>query len=134
MTLPPALRRFSRYASIGVLALSFDLAFLYFLTSILGVAYYVSTPIAFLIATSGNYVFNRLHTFRGTTRSWHGGYAYFISMALSGAAITTAGVVALVSYASLPYFVARVLVAGVVGFGNYLFNLYVNFKVVGIHE
>jgi len=46
-----------------------------------------------------------------------------------GAFVTTALVTALVLYLNLYYLVARILVAGLVGIGNYLFNAHFNFKV-----
>ena len=34
----------------------------------------------------------------------------------------------------LYYLAARILVAGVVGYANYLFNLYFTFKVADVHD
>ncbi len=129
----PAVRRFTRYAVVGVSTLLFDLALLWCLTELLGVPYYVSTPFAFLVAVSINYLLSRAHVFHGTERHIHHGYAYFIGIAALGALVTTSGVAFLVSFFGLYYLLARVLVAGVVGIGNYLLNLYFNFKVVGHH-
>jgi len=106
---------------------------LYFTVSVAGVPYYVATPISFLIAVSVNYAASRRFVFSGTERSWHGGYAYFIFAALAGAIVTTGLVAILVSLLGLYYLIARVLVAGIVGIANYLFNLYFNFRVVGKH-
>lgn len=30
-----------------------------------------------------------------------------------------------------PYLLVRIIIAGIIGAGNYLFNLYLNFKVAG---
>jgi putative flippase GtrA len=106
---------------------------LYAAVSVAHVPYYVATPISFLIAVSCNYVLSRQLVFSATERSWHRGYVYFAVIAVLGAAITTGLVALLVSYVGLHYLIARILVAGLVGIGNYLFNLYVNFKVVGKH-
>jgi putative flippase GtrA len=129
----PAIQRFLRYAVVGVSTLCFDLLLLYIATSLLHIPYYLSTPGAFLIAVSINYFISRTHVFKGTERAIHHGYAYFISVALAGAVLTTSLVALLVTFAHLYYLLARVLVAGVIGIGNYLFNLYVNFRVVGKH-
>ena len=130
----PALKRFIRYASVGVSTLLFDLGMLYVAVSLIGVPYYVATPITFLIAVSCNYVLSRHFVFKDSARSWHVGYSYFAVVAILGAFVTTALVAGLVSYLGLYYLVARILVAGLVGIGNYLFNLYFNFKVVGKHK
>ncbi|MFZ1987623.1 MAG: GtrA family protein [Minisyncoccia bacterium] len=125
------MRRFFRYTLVGVSTLLFDLGLLYLLTSIAGVPYYLSTPISFCIAVSINYAVSRNIVFRGTKRPWGHGYLYFAGVALLGASVTTGLVAALVAYLGLYYLFARILVAGVVGMGNYFFNLYVNFNVAG---
>jgi putative flippase GtrA len=106
---------------------------LYTAVSILGIALYIATPASFLIAVSINYALSRRIVFCKTERTWHKGYALFIVAALLGAMITTAVVTTLVTYAGLYYLVARIIAAGIVGMGNYLFNLYVNFNVAGKH-
>ncbi|MDB5189287.1 MAG: GtrA family protein [Parcubacteria group bacterium] len=131
--LSPASRRFLRYAAVGVATLSFDLLLLAALTQLLHIPYYISTPFAFLVAVSINYVVSRAFVFRGTERPVHHGYAYFILLALAGAVFITASVAFLVTYVHLYYLVARVLVAGFVGIANYLINLHFNFRVAGHH-
>lgn len=129
----PSVKRFLRYAVVGVSTLSFDLVLLFIATEFLHIPYYISTAGAFLIAVSINYFISRAHVFKGTERTIHHGYAYFIAVALLGAFLTTSLVTLLVSFAHLYYLLARVLVAGIIGIGNYLFNLHVNFKVAGKH-
>jgi len=130
----PGVRRFLRYSLVGVSTLSFDLLLLYALTQYLSVPYYIGTPIAFLIAVSINYAVSRAFVFHGTKRKVHHGYFYFLSFALLGAVAITGVVTLLVTYVHLYYLVARILVAGVVGIANYLGNLHLNFKVVGVHH
>lgn len=129
-----SIARFLKYMSVGVSTLSFDLLLLVVLTEWLHVPYYIATPGAFLVAVTINYLVSRRHVFTGTTRRLHTGYAYFIAFALMGASITTLGVALLVTYLGLYYLVARILVAGVVGIGTYLSNLFFNFKVAGKHH
>jgi putative flippase GtrA len=126
--------RFLRYALVGGSTLLFDLLLLTMLTELVHIPYYVSTPLAFLVAVSVNYFISRAFVFVGTERNVHHGYLYFIIIAITGALVTTGLVTLLVQYAHLYYLVARVAVAGIVGIGNYLFNLYINFRVVGKHQ
>lgn len=130
----PTVLRFLRYSLVGGSTLLFDLILLYLITTYGGVPYYIGTPLAFLVAVSVNYFISRRFVFGGTTRGHGLGYSYFITAALVGAGVTTLGVALLVTYAGLYFMFARVLTAGVVGIGNYLFNLFYNFKVVGLHE
>ena len=129
-----ALARFMRYTAVGVSTFLLDLAMLYGAVHFVGIPYYIATPISFLLAVSCNYAISRSFVFRETKRSWGTGYAYFIFVALAGAAATTALVSALVVSFDLFYLYARVLVAGIVGITNYLINLHLNFKVVGTHK
>ncbi len=129
-----ALYRFARNTTVGVLTFLFDLALLYVAVSVLGISYLIATPIAFLIGSSCGYVLSRRYVFKGTERSVHVGYVYFVGVALFGAAITTALVAVFVSSFALHYLIARTLVAGIVGIGNYLFNLHINFDVAGKHH
>lgn len=131
--LTPGVRRFLRYAAVGVSTLTFDLVLIALLTQVFGVPYYLSTPLGFLIAVSINYFLSRRLVFTGTERPLHHGYAYFIAIALVGATAITGAVYLLVTYAGLYYLIARVLVAGVVGIANYLTNLHFNFRVAGRH-
>lgn len=131
--LSPATIRFMRYAAVGISTLAFDLVLLYVLTEYVGIPYYIGTPLAFLVAVSINYLISRRLVFKGTARNHTTGYTYFIIIALVGATATTTGVAFLVQYGHLYYLLARVLVAGFVGVGNYLANLFFNFKVVGHH-
>jgi putative flippase GtrA len=133
MRIHPGSLRFVRYSLVGVGTFAIDLALLYVATSIIGIPYYISTPCAFLIAVSINYSISRRFVFGKTERTWHHGYMYFASVAIAGAMATTSLVAFLVSVWGLYYLTARVIVAGVVGIGNYLFNLFINFKVVGKH-
>lgn len=129
----PSVKRFLRYFVVGASTLSFDLLLIYLATEFLHIPYYVSTFGAFLIAVSINYFISRRHVFRGTERKIHYGYVYFIGVALLGSLITTGLTTLLVTYAHLYYLLARLLVAGIVGIGNYLFNLHINFRVAGKH-
>lgn len=130
----PAVRRFLKYSVVGVATLSFDLLLLAALTQLLSIPYTISTPLAFLVAVSINYAISRTFVFRGTERTVHRGYIYFLCIAGAGAFVVTAGVYLLVTYAHLYYLVARIAIAGFVGIANYLTNLHWNFRVAGKHS
>ncbi len=129
----PAVQRFFKYALVGGSTFLFDLLLLWVLTEFFLVPYQLSTAFAFLVAVSINYFVSRRYVFKGTERRMHHGYLYFILVACGGAAVVTGAVAFLVTFLSMHYLVARVLVACFVGIGNYLFNLHFNFKVAGHH-
>lgn len=128
------IKRFARYASVGVSTFLLDLAMIYAAVTYLQAPYAPTVFISFLIAVSCNYALSRTHVFHGTERKWHHGYAGFMGVALIAASVTTALAAALVSIFGMQFLVARSIIAGLVGMGNYLFNLYVNFKVAGRHR
>lgn len=127
------MRRFLRYAAVGVSTLTLDLLFLAAMTELMGVPYFIAVPVAFLATATLNYAISRKHVFRGTMRPVHHGYAYFITLAVCGAALTTAGTAFFVEALGFYYLFARVFVAGFVGTANYLINLHYNFRVAGHH-
>jgi putative flippase GtrA len=129
--MPHSLKRFVRYTAVGVSTFVLDLGMLYVATSFIGIPYYLATPCTFLIAVSINYVISRRFVFKGTTRSLHGGYAYFIFIALFGALVTTVGVTALVSLFGFYYIHARIAMSFIVGTMNYFLNLFLNFRIAG---
>ena len=128
------IKRFARYSSVGVSTFLLDLAMLYTAVTYLGVSYPVAVFVSFLVAVSCNYALSRAHVFHGTERKWHHGYASFMSVALIAASATTALAALLVSVFGVQFLIARTAIAGLIGMGNYLFNLYVNFKVAGKHH
>lgn len=123
------MHRFLRYIVIGVSTFALDFCILYLLTSGLGIPYFISTPIAFLIGVSVNYPFSRKYAFTGTRRPWKSGYVYYMTTAILAAILTAVLVVVLVEYLELYYLLARVIVAALVGVLGYFFNYYVNFRL-----
>lgn len=127
------LKRFVKYSGVGVSTFLFDLLLLFVLTDFLSVNYLVATTLAFLIAVSINYYVSRKYVFKATSREVRKGYVIFIIIALIGALLVTAGMFVLVDLLQINYLFARILIAGVVGFWNYIMNLFVNFRVAGNH-
>lgn len=129
--IPTGVVRFLRYVTVGVSTFLLDLAMLYTATSIIGIPYYIATPCTFFIAASINYTISRQFVFKGTKRPILRGYEYFILIALCGALVTTFGVTMFVTYLGIYYIYARIVMSGIVGTGNYLLNLFLNFRVAG---
>jgi putative flippase GtrA len=108
--------------------------FAFLFTHVFGWHYLFATGIAFLTAVSINYLLSRRFVFKGTLRSVHAGYVGFLSIAALGLLWVTGLMFVCVEYLGWGYLPDRVAVAAVVGIWNYLLNLYVNFKVVGMHR
>jgi putative flippase GtrA len=129
----PGIIRASKYALAGVSTFGLDLALLFVAIDVLHVGTIPATGGAFLIAISLNHILARNFVFSETARPMQEGFSLFLFGALVGACLSMTLMYLLQYGLELHYLTARVLVAGVVGAGNYLYNLYVNFRVVGIH-
>jgi len=126
-----SVRRFAKSFGVGLVTFSLDLALLFLFIDVFHMYYLLSAATAFIIATSINYVLSRRYVFLGTDRPVHSGYAFFILIGVVGVCAITVLMYLFVDILHLHYIVSRVLVAFVVGWWNYLMNLYVNFRVAG---
>jgi len=131
--MPPAVKRFLKYSFVGVSTFLFDLLFLFLLIDVLLVNYIVATGLAFLVAVSINYCISRKYVFKGTVRPFKIGYIIFISSSLLSLLIIISCMYVMVEILAFNYLVSRISIAGITGFGNYVLNLVVNFKVKGMH-
>lgn len=129
----PTIVRFLKYVAVGGGTFGFDLILMGLFIKLLGMPYPVATYTAFLIAVSINYTLSRHFVFRGTERSVEMGYFNMLAAAAAGAFITMSLTVGVVKVTGLDALVARLPVAAMVGVSNYLFNLYINFRVAGRH-
>lgn len=125
--------RLIRYVVVGVSTFLIDLVILFALTKFFSVPYTYAVAIGFIIGISLNYTISRAWVFRGTERHIHHGYAYFLGGGLVSLTAILTLVTVFVERFGIPLIFARIVVSGIVGCGNYLFNLYLNFKVVGKH-
>ena len=123
------IKRFIGYSGFGILAYSFDILLIYLFVTV-GVPYYVAVPVAFLIATSGHYVGIHFTVFSDSTRGTMSAYGLFILIMGANAVLITILVTGLIEYASLNLYVARTLVATLVGVLSFYLNSKYNFKVI----
>lgn len=131
--MPLSIQRFLTYSVVGATTFAFDLALLFVLTDLFGVHYLSAAGGAFLIAVSCNYLISRRYVFKKTKTHLGRGYLNFFCIAGVGLLIVTGGMYILTTQLGVNYYIARIGIAGLTGFWNYLLNLYLNFKVAGSH-
>ena len=124
-------KRFSRYTLIGFSTFVFDLSLLWVMVSLWKIYYLYAAAVSFLMAVSLNYFLSRRWVFKGSHRTPFGGYLYFLKTAIAGSALTVFLMWAFTAITGGSYLIIRIAVAALVGMGNYLANLYLNFKVAG---
>ncbi|MEN9390580.1 MAG: hypothetical protein RLZZ283_680 [Candidatus Parcubacteria bacterium] len=121
--------RFVGYSVLGTSAFAVDLGLIYIFYEIVGLAYTISVPLAFLIATSIHYGAARALVFHDTTRPLGSGYLFFICIMVTNALIITGLVYLLVEYVEMNLYIARIGVAGIIGLVSFYMNARYNFKV-----
>ena len=126
-------KRFMRYTVAGLSTFFFDLFLLFVFIDYFHINYLVATSTAYLIAVTINYYLCRTHVFHGTERRVHTGYVYFVVIALMGMGIVTFGMFIFLEFLHMHYILARLIISAMVGIWNYPMNLFVNFKVAGVH-
>jgi putative flippase GtrA len=124
-------KRFFRYTAVGVSTFLFDLSLLWVQVEKFHVYYLHAAVSSFLIAVSVNYFLSRRWVFKGSARRLAAGYLYFFKTAVAGA-FTTGFLMWLFSTATNGnYLPIRIIIAAIIGIGNYLIHLYLNFRVAG---
>jgi putative flippase GtrA len=132
--MPPTIKRFIKYSSVGVSTFVFDLLLLYILTDFLDLHYITAAGAAFIVAISLNYFLSHKYVFKGSARTIQSGYINFLGIALIGLLLVMGGMYVMVSILGFNYIISRIGIAGLTGFWNYLINLFLNFNVAGKHE
>ncbi len=124
------LKRGSKYATVGFATFLLDLGIVAILTTYTELPYTISIAIGFLVAVSINFAISYHWVYAGTARRFHHGYALFICLALGGAIFISTGTVWLVESFGFSIIVARLLLGGIVGVTNFLFNTFFNFRLL----
>lgn len=123
--------RLTRYVGVGISTFLLDLSLLYMFVEVVNLNYIFSTIVAFVFAVSVNYSISRTYVFAQTERSLLFGYMNFMSIMCTGLILTTSFMYVAVDVFMVHYLVARITIAGFVGFSAYLVNLHYNFMVAG---
>ncbi len=124
-------KRFLRYFAVGGTTFLFDMLLIVIFTRVFQVHYQIAVASGFLIAVSVNYFLSRKYVFKFTDRKIIAGYLNFFGFAMIGAGAVTFGTVFFTEIVGLYFIFSRIIVSGIVGIFNYLFNLHHNFKVAG---
>lgn len=118
----------ARNTAVSGLTFLFGLAIMWVLVELLGTNKVFSAGASFLAATSLHYMFGRSWIFRGTERAAATGYGYFLINAAIGLALTVSLFAALISWTSVNYLIARVIVSIFAGLVMFVLNAVLNFK------
>lgn len=124
------LRRGFSYGSVGIATYLLDLSILFLLTTFSDTPQESAIAIGFLVGISTNYLICYRFVYRGTRRNILLGYLIFALLAIGGMAVIVPTVTLLVGTFGLNLFVARTIAAAIVGTFNFLFNTFLNFRLI----
>jgi len=125
------LKQFFRYAAVGGSTFLFDLLLLWIQIEKLHIYYLHAAVSSFLVAVSVNYFLSRRLVFKGSQRRLSTGYLYFLKTAAAGALATGFLMWLFCTATHGSYLLIRIIIAAILGMGNYLIHLYLNFRVAG---
>ena len=109
-------RMFGRHTVASTIAFALDLAILWSLVELAGIAHMPAAIIAFLLPMTLAYVLEREWVFPGTRRGVAKGYLYYAINVGIGTLLMLATFWALMEIAGFHYLIARVLASGVVAY------------------
>jgi len=118
----------ARNTIVSTACFLFDIALLWALVQLCGMAKVPAATIGFIVATSLHYALGRAWIFRGTDRAVAAGYVYFLINAVVGLVVTISLFALMLRYTPINYIVARILVSTVAGLAVFLLNATLNFR------
>jgi putative flippase GtrA len=120
----------ARNTVVSILTFVVGLALMWVLVELAAANKVFSAGASFLAASSIHYAFGRSWVFRGTERGLATGYGFFLINAAIGMALTVSIFAALISWTSMNYLVARILVSLFAGLAMFVLNATLNFKQI----
>jgi putative flippase GtrA len=126
----PLFRRFCQYSFVGISTFLLDLVIIFVLRELLGTSDLTAIGLGFLVGVSTNYYFNYHWVYKGTRQTIGRGYLIFFSLALAGFAIIVFATLLLHSFTAVNLYVARIIIAAMVGITNFFLNTIFNFKMI----
>jgi putative flippase GtrA len=123
-------KMFGRNTIASFFAFALDIALLWLLVELAGIAYLPAAAIAFMAAMSMHYVVSRRWVFKASDRGMAAGYGYFLVNAGIGLVVTLAVFWSLISLLDFHYLVARVVASIVAGILVFFLNAVFNFKAL----
>jgi len=125
----PAFTQFIRFCIVGASNTGLQLTLLYSFVEFLSLNYLVATSIAFVIAASNSFFWNRLWTFReGRRYGAHLQWAGFMAISTFGFCLNFALMYALVDLLGVWYMLSQFLVAFMVALNNFFGSKYLVFR------
>jgi putative flippase GtrA len=129
-SIPPAIaKRFVRYISVGFSTFLLDMFLVYAFKTYADFPNWLAVALGFAISVTINFLILYHIVYRGTTRTRLAGYIYFTCLATVGMGFIVMSTLFLLETFALNLYVARTIVASMVGLVGFLINTFFNFKM-----
>jgi dolichyl-phosphate beta-glucosyltransferase len=119
---------FFKYAFVGCLGTSIDLAFLYVFKDRLHIPLLISTALSFLLAVINNFTLNKFWTFQNKSSNIRKQFIKFLIVSTIGLILTELSMAFLVYVLKIWYMSSKLITSGLVLTWNFLANKYWTFK------
>ncbi|NSW45141.1 MAG: GtrA family protein [Bacteroidales bacterium] len=120
--------KFFKFSIVGFSGLIIDFSLTYLFRNILKVNQYIANAIGFIVASSSNYILNRIWTFTSHNPQILGEYAKFLLVAIIGLLINTLVLYFLVSKLNWKFYFSKLFAIGAATLWNFFINLIFTFK------
>jgi len=125
--LKPFLMKFFKFAAVGLSGVFVDFGFTWLFKEKLATPKYLANAIGFTLASSTNYILNRIWTFQSHNPAIATEYMKFIGVSTIGLGINTLILWILVSKFRQHFYLSKLFAIGVVTLWNFVVNLFFTF-------
>jgi putative flippase GtrA len=119
---------FAKYGIVGFMGTIIDFLCLFILVEYSKINVLWATTIAFMLAATHNYYFNKIWTFKHPSKTHAKLYTKFIIVSIGGLAINNTSMYIFIEIFGIYYLLAKLFTAGIVPIWNYLGNKYWTFN------
>ena len=124
----PVVRQFVKFSLVGLSNTIIDFGTYLLFTRIVGWHFVFANVMAFLLAASWSFVWNRRWTFRSSDPRVQHQYVKFLVVSAVGLVLTTAILYVLVEYAGMADILAKVIAVSAVLIWNFFINRFWTFR------
>ena len=121
-------KQLAKYFTIGVLGTIINLGILYFLVELLDVYYILAATVAYVLAITNNFLWNKKWTFHNGIKKYKKQYAKYFLVSTIGLILTLLLLTFFVEILNIWYILAQVFSIGIVGIGTFLSNKHWTFQ------
>jgi dolichyl-phosphate beta-glucosyltransferase len=123
------IKKIFKYCVVGVAGTLIDLGVLYVFVEYFTVPLIPAAILAFILAATNNFIFNKIWTFKNKSKNYRKLYIKFLTVSVIGLGLTVVAMYTMVNILDVWYMFAKVLTSLIVLTWNFLANKYWTFHL-----